>query len=144
LNSQYLLDTSVLSLSAPGRPPLPAAARFEGTDVAVFLSTITIAEIQEGIEKLRRAGGFARADRLEGWLLETIEQFGERLLVFDVNCAREAGRIADAALAGGSHPGFPDVAIAATARVYSLTVLTGNLKHFEPLKVPCINPFAVS
>ncbi|MDR3475579.1 MAG: type II toxin-antitoxin system VapC family toxin [Devosia sp.] len=144
MSSDYLLDTSVLSSIAPGRPPLPAAvaAWLEGNDATIYLSSVTVAEIQQGVEKLRRAKGFARADRLEGWLVEIIAQFGERLLVFDADCAREAGRMADAAIADGTHPGFPDVAIAATARRHGLTILTSNLRHFGPLKVPCLDPFA--
>jgi len=38
-------------------------------------------------------------------------------------------------------PGFEDIAIAATAAVRGLTVLTANLRHFEPLGVPCLDPF---
>jgi predicted nucleic acid-binding protein len=143
LAEAYLLDTSVLSLAAPGRPPLPpgVAERLQGRDAPIFMCSITIIEIQQGVEKLRRAGGLARADRLEQWLLETIEQFGDRLLTLDRDCARAAGRIADAAIAEGVHPGFPDVAIAATAQAHGLTVLTRNLKHFVPLGVACLDPF---
>jgi predicted nucleic acid-binding protein len=144
LAEAYLLDTSVLSLAAPGRPPLPSAvaARLQGRDSPIFICSITIVEIQQGVEKLRRAGGLARADGLERWLLETIEQFGDRLLTFDKDCARAAGRTADAAIAKGVHPGFADVAIAATAEAHGLTVLTRNLKHFIPLGVACFDPFA--
>ena len=41
----------------------------------------------------------------------------------------------------GIHPGFADVAIAATAAVHDLTILTRNLKHFIPLGVSCADPF---
>jgi hypothetical protein len=38
------------------------------------------------------------------------------------------------------NPGFPDLAIAATAVAQGLTVLTANLRHFAPLDVPAHNP----
>jgi toxin FitB len=41
----------------------------------------------------------------------------------------------------GPTPGFADIAIAATARCYRLTILTRNIRHFEPLGVPTVNPF---
>jgi predicted nucleic acid-binding protein len=37
-------------------------------------------------------------------------------------------------------PGFPDLAIAATAVTHQLTVLTGNLRHFAPLGIAAYNP----
>jgi predicted nucleic acid-binding protein len=39
------------------------------------------------------------------------------------------------------HPGFADVAIAATAEAHGLTVLTRNVKDFIPLGVACFDPF---
>ena len=41
----------------------------------------------------------------------------------------------------GLHPGFPDIAIAATAKSRGLTLLTANLRHFLPFDVPAIDPF---
>jgi predicted nucleic acid-binding protein len=37
-----------------------------------------------------------------------------------------------------------DIAIAAIAQVHELVVLTTNIRHFEPLGVSVLNPFAVS
>jgi toxin FitB len=34
-----------------------------------------------------------------------------------------------------------DAMIAATARVYGMTVATGNERHFQPFGVPILNPF---
>ena len=54
--------------------------------------------------------------------------------------ARRAGAISDRARAAGSHPGLADILIAATASVHGLVVATRNLRHFEVLQVPCIDP----
>jgi toxin FitB len=55
--------------------------------------------------------------------------------------AEEAGRLLDLARAAGGNPDFEDVAIAATASVHEVTVLTRNVRPFRPLGVPFINPF---
>ena len=63
----FPVDTNVLSLKAPGRRE-GAAALIDWLDARsdqLFLSTITVAEIEDGIARLRRSGGLARADRLE-------------------------------------------------------------------------------
>jgi len=66
-----LLDTSVVSALAPGRPrpSSDAEAWLRARDGELHLSTITVAEIEQGICKLRRAGGVERAARLtNGWI----------------------------------------------------------------------------
>jgi predicted nucleic acid-binding protein len=41
----------------------------------------------------------------------------------------------------GHAPGFADIIIAATARRRGLTILSRNVRHFEPLGVAVSNPF---
>ncbi len=139
----YLLDTSVISALAPGREQhVPAAfgAWLQAHDEKLFLPCIAIAELAQGIEKLRRSGAVARAQRLDHWLDGLIVGYADRILALDAAAARLAGQISDAALAQGRHPGFADVAIAALAGNAKLVLLTRNLKHFEPLGVPCMDP----
>ena len=64
------------------------------------------------------------------------------MLPFDPPAARIAGVMDDAARAIGRHPGFTDIAIASIARSRALVVLTTNTRHFEPLGVVAMNPFA--
>jgi toxin FitB len=142
LNSRYLLDTSVLSLLAPGRSAVkPELADWLRRQADVlYLSAVTIAEIEQGICKLRRTGGTERADRLTEWLDELLMTAPEQILSFDGRVGREAGVLSDRALAIGRHPGFADIAIAATASAYGLVLLTQNGRHFAPLGVAVIDP----
>ena len=39
------------------------------------------------------------------------------------------------------HNAFDDALIAAVAESAGMTVVTRNIKHFEPLGVPCLNPW---
>ena len=138
----YLVDTNVLSMGAPGNRKGAAALAgwLDARSDDLFLSTVTVAEIGEGIAKLRRSGGLVRADRLDDWLNVVLHLYGDRVMPFDIPAARLAGLLMDRARATGQAPGFADLAIAATAGVHDLTVLTRNVRHFAPLDIPVINP----
>jgi len=142
LSSGFLVDTSVLSMLAPGRRVqdggLAAWLRENGDHL--YISAVTVAEVEQGICKLRRAGGTERADALSRWLEALLAQGAERILALDAKVGRLAGQLSDKATAIGRHPGFADVAIAATAMAYDLTLLTDNGKHFAPLGVSFVKP----
>ena len=140
----YLLDTSAISALALGREnhlTQETVDWFHTHDAQLFLPSIAIAELAQGIAKLSRNGSVERARRLEVWLNNLVQTFGDRVLPFDATLARLVGKMSDAAIAIGRHPGFADVAIAATGQHYELIVLTRNLKHFQPLGVACADPF---
>lgn len=143
MNKGYLLDTSVVSVLAPGREafvPTPFGQWLQAHHQALFLPSVAIAEMAQGIGKLRRAGGAERADRLDRWLDGLLAAYGDRILPLDAQAARLAGQMSDEAQAQGRHPGFADVAIAAIAQHAGLLLLTRNLKHFQPLGVACADP----
>ena len=139
----YLVDTNVLSMGAPDHPESAIAVTdwLHARSDELFLSTITVAEVADGIAKLRRSGSLARADRLDDWLDTVLHLYGDRVMPFDVPAARLAGLLMDQARATGHAPGFADLAIAATAGVCDLTVLTRNVRHFAPLNIATHNPF---
>ncbi|HVA32642.1 MAG TPA: PIN domain-containing protein [Candidatus Baltobacteraceae bacterium] len=142
--TEYLVDTDVISAGAPSKKrALPALGSWmDRHSEHVFISAVTIAEIEYGIAKLRRTGVTHKAARLRDWLETLLHLYGTRVLPFDVAAARIAGAMTDRARASGHTPGFPDVAIAATAAARHLTILTGNVRHYEPLGVHTQNPFS--
>jgi toxin FitB len=83
-----------------------------------------------------------RADRLTAWFDRLLALYGSKVLALDGAVARVAGAITDRARASGRDPGLADVAIAATAAVRELLILTRNGKHFAPLGVAHLDPFA--
>lgn len=142
----YLLDTSVISALAPGREvfvPSLVGEWLQAHHKELFLPCVAIAEMAQGIGKLRRAGGTERADRLDRWLDGLLATYIDRILPLDAHAARLAGQMSDAAIAQGCPPGFADVAIAALAQHAGLMLLTCNLRHFQPLGVACADPFIV-
>jgi predicted nucleic acid-binding protein len=108
---------------------------------SLFLSVVTVAEIEDGIAKLRRQGGTRKSSDLSEWLEAVLHLYGDHVLAFDTPTARIAGTFADKARGLGQAPGFADIIIAATAGRHDLTILTRSVKHFEPLGVSVLNPF---
>jgi predicted nucleic acid-binding protein len=139
----YLVDTNVIS--APTRSRLVSPALIEWMDThstSLFLSAVTVAEIEDGIAKSRREGATRKSTDLSAWLETVLHLYGDRVLAFDVATARIAGAISDRSRGLGQKPGFADIIIAATAQHHGLTILSRNLKHFEPFGVAVLDPFA--
>lgn len=135
----FLLDTDVLS-ELRKRKCNAAVARWFGSaaDSDLYLSVITISEIERGIER-QRSPDPVFAEQLAAWIEFTLRAFGDRILPLDVKVARRWGRLA--AKIGNTEL---DLAIAATALEHGLTVVTGNTRHFQRTGVPLLNPFQSS
>jgi predicted nucleic acid-binding protein len=137
----YLADTNVISAGAPSRPISDLVAWMDQHSASLYLSTVTVAEIEDGIAKAKREKTTRKAADLAAWLETLLHLYGDRILAFDLAAARIAGVLSDLARGRGAKLGFADIMIAATARSHGLTILTRNGRHFEPLGVPTVNPF---
>lgn len=136
----YLLDTNVVfALRVRGRN-LPVEAWASSVPVGdQYVSATTVAEIERGVI------GKERSDAPQGMILRrwfddhVLPTFADRVLPFDLAAARilSAYRVPERAP-------FDDALIAAIAQSAQMTVATRNMKHFEPLGVPCLNPWATN
>ena len=137
----FLVDTNVISALAPSkRENLELLIGWlDKASPRLFMSVISAAEIKAGIAKAERDGATKKARQLTEWWQSIEHLYSGRLLPFALQWAHVAGGIIDAARA--HQPGFEDIAIAATARVHDLVVLTRNLRHFGPLGVRAVDPF---
>ena len=140
---RYLVDTNVISISAPTAAVSRAAILqwMESNSQNLFLSAVSIAEIADGIAKARRTGGTRKASDLAAWLKTVLHLYGDHVLPFDSPTAEIAGGLSDLARGRGHSPGLADVIIAATAKRHGLTILSRNARHFVPLDVRVIDPF---
>ena len=132
----FLLDTVVLS-ELRKRDLNPNVVRCMTGQVAdnIFLSAVTIGEIERGIAR-QRGKDPAFAEALESWLDRTIRIYGDRILPVDTQTARRWGSLSARIGNDGA-----DLLIAATALEHGLTVVTRNIRHFEPTGVALIDPF---
>lgn len=132
----YILDTNVISaIRRPDRAPQVAAWLRGKAEADLFLSVITLGEIERGI-RAQEVRNPAFAADLRGWLDCTLRLFGDRLLPFTAQDAVIWGRLSQDL----GHSGA-DLMIAASALARGATVVTGNVEDFRPTGVLLENPF---
>jgi len=139
----YLVDTNVISAGAPTKARVAAdlVRWMDQHSLELYVSVVTITEIEDGIAKARRERPKRKASQLTAWLETLLHLYADRVIAFDLAAARVAGALSDLARSKGIAPGFADIMLAATARSRDLTILTRNIRHFEPLGVQTVNPF---
>lgn len=132
---RYLLDTNVVSEIRKTKPHGAVVAWMQGLrEDQIFISAVSIGEIQRGIERTRKQDT-SKARDIENWL-DQIEA-SRTLLPMDALCFREWARLMD----GKSPHLLEDAMIAATARVHRLKIATRNTPDFALLHVDLFNPF---
>jgi toxin FitB len=131
----YLLDTNVVSELRKPKPHGAVVAWLESVDDAkLFLSAVTLGEIQAGIE-ITREQDEAKASELEAWLDLVAASYN--VLPMDATVFRGWARL----MHNKSNTLYEDAMIAATARVHDLIVVTRNVADFKSLGVELLNPF---
>ena len=130
----YLLDTNVVSELRRPRPHGAVLAWLQAVDDAqLFISAVTLGEIQAGIE-LTREQDTDKASEIEAWLDQVAAAYN--VLPLDAAAFREWARL----MHRRSDTLYEDAMIAATARVHGLTVVSRNVADFKALGLEAIDP----
>lgn len=131
----HILDTNVISGARRAeRAPKIAAWLAERDEAELFLSVITLGEIERGIV-LQEARNPAFAHDLRIWLERTQRIFSDRLLDFTAEDAVRWGELS----ARIGHAGA-DLMIAAQALTRDAVVVTANVSDFLPTGVRVVDP----
>jgi len=135
----YLLDTNILSNITKPKPSAPLLAWMsEQVDTDLFISSVTIAEIQRGI--FEKPAGEKR-NQLEAWFSGPEGPqalFGDRILPFDEKAGLIWARLMADRKANGKPRSGLDAIVAAVAEANRCVVVTDAEKYFSGVKI--INP----
>lgn len=131
----YLLDTNVISELRRRKPHGAVLQWVQGIDdEKLFVSSVTIGEIQAGIEITREQDG-EKAAEIEQWLDLLADSYN--ILPMDT----KAYRIWAGLMHRTSNTLYEDALIAATAIAHNLIVVTRNVGDFHSFGVKLFNPF---
>lgn len=103
----------------------------------IYLSSVTIGELQTGVERTRGQDP-NKAAQIQSWL--DLLEASYQVLPMDSSCFREWARLMN----GKPDDLLEDIMIAATARVHQLIVATPNERDFVSLGAQVFNPFKVT
>jgi predicted nucleic acid-binding protein len=134
----YLLDTNVVSELRKARKANDNVLRWKLSvdSSALYLSSITIHELEIGILRLARrdaSGGAALRDWLQNHVLHL---YAGRIIPVDSVIAQRSAALQ----VPYNHP-WADAFIAATALVHGMTVVTRNVSDFQSTGAALRNPW---
>ncbi len=137
---RYLLDTCVISELISRQPNQRVVDWIDSVDPAhLYLSVVTIGEIQKGIEKLADS---PRKAKLHEWLHQhLLVRFRSAILTLDLDTMLVWGTITGTlARQGNPLPAIDSLIAALTAR-YDLTLATRNVADFRHTEIRIFNPW---
>jgi hypothetical protein len=135
-----LLDTNVISELLRERPHDHVRMFFaENPTTAIWTCSIVVAELFFGVD-LMPAG---RKQRMLSQAIEDMvqEDFRQQILPFNLEAARNYGKIRAHRQRMGKPISETDAQIAAIALAHSAQLVTRNVKDFAHCGVPLVNPW---
>ena len=136
----WLLDTCVVSELVRPRPKASVVSWvLERDEDELFLSVITIGELEKGIARLPDS---PKRVALEQWVRRDLaDRFRDRLLAVDSGVAARWGALVGASEARGQPLPVIDSLIAVTSLQHDFTVVTRNTDDLERCGARCFNPW---
>jgi predicted nucleic acid-binding protein len=132
------IDTNVISETLKKAPAPAVIAWLVRHDAEIALSSVAIAEISYGIQKIRPD---ERADRLEQGLFDWRRRFADRIFAFTEEAALVYGEIMGNAARQGRTMSAPDGMIAAIAKIHGGRLATRNTGDFLTAGLALTNPW---
>ncbi len=139
----YLLDTCVIS-EVVKKKPEPAVVEWirQQHEETLYLSVLSLGEIQKGVVKIREP---ERRARLQEWLdKDLLQRFANRILAVSPEVALTWGKLQGQAEKNGRPLPVIDGLLAAAALCSGAVVVTRNEEDFAPTGVSILNPWPKS
>lgn len=128
----WLLDTCALSEYTKKAPSPKVIAWLDDQDEAsLFISVISLGEIEKGILKLR-ATDPRRSQKLTAWLGKLEQRFAGHILPLDAAALHVWAQIAAHTELAGQPLPVMDALLMATAQCHGLNIVTRNVQDFAP------------
>ena len=133
----WLLDADVLSQAAKRRGDVRVVAWLEREKDRCYTSAVVIAQLAYWV----RSKEGKRRQALQAWFTRLVAAMHGRILSFNASVAHVWAEQQRELEQAGQRMPIEDSYIAATARRYNLTIVTGNDKHFRRPGLKVFNPF---
>ena len=135
-----ILDTNVLSALMQVRPDTAVINWLDAQPAEIiWISSITLFEARYGLNLLPE--GLRKTTLLERFEQIVQTDLANRIVVFDVRAAGKAAELAALRKSRGRPVDMRDTFIAGIAMAHGATLATRNIKHFEDLPTPVVNPW---
>lgn len=136
----YLLDTCVISEATHPHASAKVRTWIRATSPEhLFLSVVTLAEIEQGIAAL---GNASKAAKLKAWLRdEVLPDFDGRIIDVDPAVAIRWGHLLGEGKRSGQPRPLMDALLAATVLEHELALVTRNVADFERFDIEIVNPW---
>ncbi|MBS0366282.1 MAG: type II toxin-antitoxin system VapC family toxin [Proteobacteria bacterium] len=135
-----ILDTNVLSELMQAAPQAVVVSWLDQQPAdSIWITSITLFEAHLGVALLPKG----KRQLLLATALENLvaRDLGKRILDFDSGAARAAAILAAARQKRGLPVDMRDTQIAGIALARKASIATRNVRHFQDLKVPILNPW---
>ena len=137
-----MLDTCVVSEYIRQQPEMKVIRWLDSQpEENLFISAITIGEIQKGIVKIQLSQP-KKYRQLNEWLHNLIQRFARRIIDLDREIMIEWGSLCGTLAQSGRKLPVIDSLLAATAINHQLSLVTRNENDFRSLNVPLYNPWS--
>lgn len=136
--SIFVIDTNIISETAKEAPNPSVINWMKKNNGNLFITSITVEELRFG-EYMLQDG--KRKKALKEWIDSLLSDYSESIFDFDARAAEACAKFHEHAIASGHTPTIEDLMIAGIAKANNAVVVTRNIKDFEYLNLPLINPF---
>ncbi len=137
-----ILDTNVISALIRQEPhPDPAIVSWldRQSRLSMWTTSVTVLEIRFGLAIM--AAGRRQTSRLVAFERVLEEDLERRVLPFDNAAAEHAASLMEQRRRVGRPGDLRDTMIAGIALAQRATLATRNVRHFDDLSVPVVNPW---
>ncbi len=136
----FLLDTNILSELRKPKPERKVVAKIASLPLdALFVSSVTFAEIRFGIEQVADP---SKRGELGTWLARKLRpMFEDRVLAISEDVMLRWRILVEEGRKSGHTFSQPDLIIAATALEHGLTVMSRDTREYARARVPVLNPW---